>query len=248
MASGSYQPAKQRDSVDHVEAIQFVFENPNWIMNLVWVGLCMLVPLVGPLVLHGYQFAIIESLHLRPESKYPDFDFDKLGEYLLTGAWVFLATLVIGLIFGLFAGALAAIMVVGLAIAGAAGGEDGAGVAMMIIMPPAIIVGVVVYFGTLMMMVPLILRVGLTRSINEVLNFKFAWQFVKNTWAQILISGVIFVVAVAALELIGLLMFCVGVIFTVGLGMLMQAHLGMQLYEVHLARGGDAIPMEPQGK
>ena len=70
----------------------------------------------------------------------------------------------------------------------------------------------------------------------------------KNTWVQMFVSGIVFMCVVLVLEILGALMFCVGIFFTLGFAMLIQAHLGLQLYEVHLARGGEPIPIPPRSR
>lgn len=244
-------PSKYRDSVDHMQAINYVFENPNWLMNVLWVGLAILsggiIPIVGQLVIHGYQFAIIEALHLRPHETYPDFDFDNIGDYLMTGVWVFLVTLLLMLVTMPITMAVV-FMFFMLVIGGAAiGGEDAAGIAALISMPLFILFTVFFSIAINMFMIPFVLRAGLTKDFGQSFDFGFAMQFVKNTWLQMIITGIVFVFVFLILELLGFLLFCVGIFFTLAVGMLFQAHLGLQLYEVHLSRGGDPIPIKPSG-
>ena len=55
--------------MNYLLAYRFVFRSPNWLMNLVWGGLCFLVPIVGPMVMVGYLFELIEWLHRRREEE-----------------------------------------------------------------------------------------------------------------------------------------------------------------------------------
>src|SRR5260370_36545070 len=79
----------------YIYSYRFVFESANWLMNLLAAAVCMVVPVVGPMVLLGYTFEIIETLHRKKGAPYPDFDFNQLMKYLTRGVWPFLAGLVI---------------------------------------------------------------------------------------------------------------------------------------------------------
>jgi hypothetical protein len=73
-------------------------------------GLSMLVPIV----FSSYLFEVIDALQRDPEHKdYPDFDSNRLMEYLTRGDWPFLMQLVlsfnIGLPLGLIMGVLMAV-------------------------------------------------------------------------------------------------------------------------------------------
>ena len=57
----------QGPGMQYGRLLSFVFESPNWLMNLVWGALCTLLSslVVGQLVMHGYQAQImIGSVHL----------------------------------------------------------------------------------------------------------------------------------------------------------------------------------------
>ena len=58
-------------------------------------GLCYVV---GALLVHGYRFETIESLHTRPRERPSDFDFNKFTYYLLRGLWPFLVLLICQLV------------------------------------------------------------------------------------------------------------------------------------------------------
>src|ERR1700687_1905721 len=79
----------------YIYSYRFLFESPNWLMNLLAAAICLVVPVVGPMVFLGYVFEIIESLHRRKGSPYPDFDTKQLMKYLTRGLWPFLVRLVV---------------------------------------------------------------------------------------------------------------------------------------------------------
>src|SRR5579859_7900971 len=124
-------------------------------MNLVWGGLCFLVPIVGPMVMVGYLFEVIEWLHRRREEEklpwveptgvaaapegairtgpgasagsfelaapeqYPDFNVNRIQDYLMRGVWPFLVQLLIGLPVGMVLGLLPTFGVIGVMAAAA---------------------------------------------------------------------------------------------------------------------------------
>jgi hypothetical protein len=55
--------------VEYLLAYRFAFQSPNWFKNLLWGSLCFFVPIVGPMVLIGYLFEVIEWLHRRREEE-----------------------------------------------------------------------------------------------------------------------------------------------------------------------------------
>lgn len=242
-------PLPPSGMIEYMRSFHYVFENPNWITNLLFVGLCILstsvIPIVGQLVFTGYQFEIIEALHRRPGSQYPDFDMNRLLDYLLRGFWIFLVSLVIGLaLLPVFAG-LAILFVVLIGGAGAAAGDEGVGIAMIVGVPILVCVTMAIGIAVNMISVPFMLRAGLTQDFSSAFDFGFAKQFIRNTWKEMILCALFAIVAGMLLMIAGMAMLCIGVYFTMGVAILLQAHLIYQLYQLHLARGGDVIPIKP---
>src|SRR5262249_50719427 len=81
----------------YLEAYRFLFKSEKWLTNLLLCVVAAFVPIAGAMVILGYHFEIIEGMHLRGEKDDPDFDFTRLLNYLLRGAWVFLVQLILSL-------------------------------------------------------------------------------------------------------------------------------------------------------
>ncbi|MBP89742.1 MAG: hypothetical protein CMJ64_24060 [Planctomycetaceae bacterium] len=245
-----YSPAdtlmKPSGQMEYMRSIHYIFENPNWLQNILFTALCAFIPLIGPLVNYGYQFEIIETLHLRRGASYPDFDFNRFVDYLVRGLWVFLVAFVLGLATSAISFGVAVLVAVLVGGAGVAGGEEGVTIGMLIAMPLLIIGSLVFSILVQMFVVPCILRAGLTQDFGAAFDFGFAKQFVSNTWPQMIVTGLFSAATAIVLLMLGLAMMCVGIIFTMPIVVLLQAHLGFQLYEFHLARGGDHIPIQPR--
>src|SRR5688500_14632260 len=91
-------PFKPIDRIEYMRAYQYVFESPNWTMNIVWSFLCLisqlLIPVVGQLVMLGYKFEIVDGLLRTQGTRYPDFDANRFADYLGRSIWPFLVGLV----------------------------------------------------------------------------------------------------------------------------------------------------------
>lgn len=227
------------------EMFGYVFQNPNWLMNLLWCGLCILVagiiPIVPYLVLFGYQFEIIEALHRRRGTTYPDFDTNRLGEYLTRGIWPLLVAFIVGAVVGLLI--VMPIFMIGMIVVSALFANEQQIIGMLAMF--LLWAGMMVAMAALnFLMVPMILRAGLTQELGEAFNFGWIKHFVSLVWKEILLGGLFLVLGQMVATFVGLLLFCVGIYFTMALVMLAQAHFMWQLYELYLERGGEPIRLK----
>src|SRR5262245_14760668 len=115
-------------AIEYMRSYNYIFENPNWVMNVLWGFLCILstalIPILGQLVLMGYQYEVVESLFLARGTRYPDFDINRFADYLGRSIWPFLVSLIVGLVLAPVI-VILALLLMGLAGAlGAAAGED----------------------------------------------------------------------------------------------------------------------------
>src|SRR5690242_10219852 len=63
----------------YLRSYLFVFDSRNWVLNLLFISLCTFIPIIGPMVLAGYFFEVIESL-LRRGPRGRDGSFDDPSE------------------------------------------------------------------------------------------------------------------------------------------------------------------------
>src|SRR5947209_5698807 len=91
-------PFKPIDKIEHMRMFKYVFENPNWLMNILLAGLCMIIPIIGSLIVLGYQFEAVAVLLSTQGARYPDFTFNRFAEYLVRGLWPFLVQLIASLV------------------------------------------------------------------------------------------------------------------------------------------------------
>lgn len=238
-----------QNHLEYSRSISYVFENPNWLVNLLFVAICMLaagiIPILPQMVLLGYQFEIIEALLVRPSERYPDFNFNRLLHFLMRGLWPFLVALICSIVaipvvlmgIGIPLGIMGALI--------AAVGEDGAPIVVLVMLPLIICIALLTAFLINLVIIPMILRAGLAQDFGTAFNFAFIKDFARKMWKDMLLAGLFLIVVALAAEVLGILLCFVGIFFTIAVVQLAQAHIGMQLYRIYLSRGGEKIPLKP---
>jgi hypothetical protein len=236
--------------LQYLHSYSYVFESPNWFSNLALASVCMLIPVVGPIVISGYQYEIIDRLHRWPKNLYPDFDFNRFGEYLGRGVWKFLVNMISQMILvpvNLFViyGSMFAIMGIGMA---AAPNPNAAGpaiaIAAMIIVPLAIaaIMGAALLIRFFTM--PLVLKASLSGEAGGLVDFKFLGDFVRRTWREMLMEMLWMLVTTPIVAVAGYAMCLIGAVPAFVLIGMADAQTNWQLYEIYLARGGTPIEIK----
>jgi hypothetical protein len=237
-------PATPPRELQYMRAWSYVFENPQWGMNLLFGTIAIFIPVIGPMILNGYQLEIVEGLHRSGGARYPDFTFERFADYLVRGAWVFLVKLVAGLVMMpvFLAVYLGGFFV--MALAGSAVGEEQAGVVFAIGMPLLILAIIVISLPLAACMYPMILRAGLAQDFAAAFNFGWIKSFVSKIWKEMILGALFLAITGMAVSLIGMMLFCVGMYPAIVLAMMAQAYMYYQFYELFLQRGGEPIPLK----
>jgi hypothetical protein len=228
-----------RTEIDYGQAIQFVFQNPNWIANLVLAAVCYLpfacfgrVPYVGRLIQQfgiaiavGYGWEGSASLLATNGTRYADFDFNRITVYLSRSmGWLAVAIASYAVSMGIEFG-----------VVGFSGTPNEAQVmALLTSYGVVAIVGVVMNF----FMQPMMFRAGLTGNIADTFDFEWGWGFFQKMWLEMLISALLMIVVSIVAVVAGLLLLCIGVLLAPPFIQLVRGHLDYQLYELYLNRGG----------
>lgn len=223
--------------LEYLRMYSYIFDHPQWGMTVLFAVVCQFIPVIGNIVLVGYQFEIVEQLH-RGRPQYPEFNFDNFVAYLSRGIWPFLVTLVISLVLVpvmllLVGGSFLVASAVGL-------NED---LLPLVVMLPLVLLGVVLTFVLMLVACPMMLRAALSQQFAEGFNLRFVRDFVSKMWAEILLGTLFLMVTYTGLVAIGMLFCFVGIYPAITLLFLAQAHLYYQLYSIYLARGGEVIPL-----
>lgn len=241
-------PASQSGGVRYLYVYSYIFENPNWMMNILFGFLCFLssqiIPIIGQLLFLGYLFEVTESLHRYPGRTYPDFDLNKFGYYLQRSLWPFLVSLIFSL----------PIMLVVFVICGI---ELGIMIGSMNavdkdLAPLVFGIGFFFIFATFMALMtllyipvtPFFLRAGLAQDFGKAMNFGWALDFLKKVGLQLVLFQLFFMVTGVPLALLGYSCCFIGLFAVMALLFLANGSMYVQLYNLYLARGGEPIPLK----
>jgi hypothetical protein len=231
--------------MNYLRSYQFLFDSPKWLTNLLAGAVAMLVPIVGQMVFCGYQFEILERMHLRGEENYPDFDTDRLGHYLTRGIWPFLVDFVVRLIFGMLLIPVVIVMMVFLSV-GLADKNQAPGVVFAVFFCVIALASLVVHLVLPLVLVPVFLRAGLTQDFGAAFSLEFIKDFVGKVWLELVLVQLFFIVTAPILGFMGLLACFIGTYPAAALIGFAHAYLLHQLYELYLKRGGTEIPLKAE--
>src|SRR5689334_17593391 len=111
--------------------LSYIFDNRNWGLNLLWLFLCWLVaqilPIVPQIVSTGYQVEVLNGLLASQGARYPDFDLNRILDYLVRGLWAVMAGALVFIIWFFLFAAYVTCAVLGLVALANYGGEDWVG-------------------------------------------------------------------------------------------------------------------------
>ncbi len=232
-------------AMNYIESVTDFFKSPSWMMNLLLAGVCILIPIIGPMVILGWLITGFWGRQPTDFTAFPPFDFANFGKYLERGIWPFLVAFVAGIVIAplLWIAAIPAVLFSGLASNnhGTAGGCFAALVICMMV-----ILFAVVIIALKFLLVPLVIRATLTQDFAKAFDFQFAKQFLALTWKEIILSSLFAVVASLVLVCVGALVFCIGMYFASVVIYFCWVHLYSQIYALYLSRGGEPVPVSPK--
>ncbi len=234
---------------EYLRAYNYIFENPNWLMNVVWWSLCILVagflPVLPYLVVIGHMFEMIVSLHATRGTRYPDFDLNRFGEYLSRSIWPFLVGIIFFLpMFVLIYAGIALSVGVGIAAA-AAGGNDVGPVLGLLIGGCGFVVVFVFVLAVGLLATPMMLRAGLQENFAAGFDLGWAFDFVKKTWLEMILATLFVQLTGIVLSILGFMALCIGIYPASALMMMAHTYMQYQLYQLYLSRGGQPIAIKP---
>jgi hypothetical protein len=231
----------------YLESYRFLFRSPKWLTNLLLCVVAAFVPIAGAMVVFGYHFEIIETMHLRGDKDYPDFDFNRLLNYLLRGAWVFLVNMILSLpliviilpsylVFWL--GFMSSIQPHGAPL------DPGPATVCMIVGSIGMLLFFVAQILVHLVLVPMSLRAGLAQDFKAAFSWDFILDFVSKMWLDMILAALFIIATGVLVELVGLMACGVGMLPADALVGFAWTHLLYQLYQRYLQRGGTAIALQ----
>ncbi len=236
--------------LQYIHSYSFFFESPNWLVNLLLVTAAFFLPIVGPMVLSGYQIEIINALHRSPKSVYPDFDFGRFGEYLSRGIWKFLVDmlsqfLMMPVYFVLYVISLMLIFGLGAALAPSPNQAGPTmGIIAAIVVPCAMLIAMLVFIAIQVVTTPVVLKASLSGDAGALFDMRFTIDFLKRTWREMFLEMTWMFVTTPVVGMLGLLLFFIGIYPAMALVQMADAHTTWQLYEIYLAKGGEPITLK----
>lgn len=207
------------------------------------------IPIIGPIALQGWHAEIMQRLVRRDATPVPKLSFDDLMKLLSRGLPAFLVQLVMGgvigvlvsVVFGCVGGVMGGVVS---AMAQQGGDRDSMGLAMVALFALSMLVFFALMLPLGMMISGATLRAELTEDFSLALKLGEVWDFVKRTWKTQLVAGVVFAMLAWLIAFGGILLCFVGIYAMVPLLQLGALHLRYQMYQLHLSRGGAAIPVK----
>lgn len=234
-------PSEPAPRIRAFEAIQFPFQTPAWLSNLLIGFVFFVIPIAGPIALRGYSAEIHQRLVRRHPEPLPRLSFADLGHFLERGILAFVLELVLFL--PLF---FAIYLVVGIGVALLVVGAE-AGVNTGVLVGAGIGLGLFTIAG--MFFSALLYQAGATRvEITEDLGGSLRpaqlWDFMKRAGKPLAWAMVAFAFLATGLFFGGMLFFVVGMYPAVVAIQLASTHLRFQAYRVYLAEGGVPYPLK----
>jgi hypothetical protein len=235
--------------VNYTASVSDFFKSPKWMMNLLLGGVCVLIPIVGPMVVLGWLITGFWARQDENFETFPDFDFSNFGKYLERGLWPFLVAFVVSMVFSIVMVPLAwvlmipAMLVGGLSSGGEANTSSCLGFIAMILM---MLFFAVIIFAMMLVLVPLKVRASLTQDFAKSFDVGFVKRFVTLTWKEIVLSSLFVMITGTLFVCLGMIIFCVGMYFAIVLVYFSWTHLHKQLYTLYLSRGGERVPLSPK--
>ncbi len=233
-----------RSSVDYMEAVGDVFGNPNWFVNILLAGIAFLlaafIPVVGAMFALGYAGEIIGARAYQGTKSYPDFDLNRLGQYVTRGLWMALASFVASICL-MPLGIIAWLIMIALA---STENEILSVIGGVVYFVSILAVNLLTFFITC----PIVIRAGMLTDFVGAFDFGWIMDFIKKMWVEQLLGGILLYIFTMLFMLVGCLAFCVGYIPAAGAVMIMWALFITQLYQVYVHRGGQALPFKEAAK
>lgn len=235
--------------MNYTDSITDFFKSPKWMMNLLLGGVCVLIPIVGPMVVLGWLITGFWARQDQNFETFPEFDFSHFGKYLERGLWPFLVAFVVSMGFSILIVPLTWVLIIPTMLIGglSSGHEANAGTCVgAIAMILVLLVVAVMICALMMVLVPLKIRASLTQDFAKSFDLGFVKRFLALTWKEIVLSSLFVMVAGTLLICLGMVVFCVGMYFATVLVYFSWTHLHKQLYALYLSRGGEPIPFSPK--
>ncbi len=233
--------------MNYSASITDFFKSPKWGMNMLLGGVCMIIPVIGPLVLGGWHITCLWARGNESDPrKLPDFDFQFFAKYLERGLWPFLVSMVASMV---LVPVLLVLAFIPLLLAGFP--FEGSGRPLSVGFVPLIFMAMfgiylIFLFGFNLILTPLVLRSTILQTFAASFDFGFIKDFISKTWLEMTLA-MLFMLGVGLIVMILAVITCyIGGIFAAPVAIFAWHHLQKQIYRIYLNRGGEALAVSPK--
>ena len=223
-------------NVSALDALRFVFADPNWWKNALYGFLLQFIPLAGPVAINGWLAETHRRLVWHFEKPVPKFSFDDFGDYLQRGWVALVAQMAVSM-----ALLLPMMFVIGFAVALMQNvGRTQEPYFLLAVLLPVVPLSMLLPFAFLS-----ITTLGeLTERLGNALSPGQNFRYLSKIWAPALGATIVLVLLATALILAGLLACLVGVYLSIQVLQMASVHLRWQLYNESLRRGAGHVDVK----
>ena len=240
--------------MDYLKGYRVFRDDPDWgkktLTGMLLFLSTMMIPMLGQVVLVGWQALILRRAVKGEDTPLPRLDFDTqyLGKLLGIGFKGFIVRFVWSLPVIVLAGGFGVCAYAGViaaAVGGSAGGDDEAGMIAMacccggslVLMPLFVLASIPAAVAAM--------RAELTDDMNQGLRFGEVMQMTKAMFRPLFMGSLVLWVVGSLLGILGLLACYVGAFAVAVAGLAAQAHFVAQVYLAWLEQGGEPLPVGP---
>jgi hypothetical protein len=231
-------PPAPAPRVSVLAAFKYVFAGEAPLASSFVLSFLFLIPIVGPIVLHGCQAAIVQRLVRRDAGPMPRVRFADVSPLLARGGASFVAELIV-----MFGSIVPFLSVFVPTIFLTSGQRGELRPVLGIVLAAAMLVFFLFLFPAWNAVVT---RAALTENIGASLAWRATIAYVRRTWGTFLLAYLVFSLLSSGIILVGMLACGVGMYPAMVLCQLALAHLRWQIYESQRASGGAVIPLKEE--
>jgi hypothetical protein len=232
---------EKREDIHPLEAVKYLFQDPDWGHDLLIGSVYMLIPVVGPLCLMGWHCEMMQRLVRGHPKPIPKLELADLTHYLSRGVSPFVVSLVFSLPVSFAISMLVWILMAASVGAAQLGHQD----VMVIAIVVGTVVGLVAGFLMSIVIMAGVTRAELTEDAGGSLSPSAAFAYAGKTWWQIFANNLLYTLMSVPLALVGYCACFIGVLPVSVALMAGMVHLRFQIYRHYLYKGGAPIPVKP---
>ncbi len=228
-------------SISVTRALKSVFKSPNWLINVMWLCLALLLNsiVIGNIFIYGYGSQIIKARGGRPERGNPDIDSNNLGDLFMKGLWPFLTILVASLAISTVL-VLPLLVIFGVTVAVASQMGDAAPLLIVPVLLPLVVLFVI---ASNLLLLPFAIRSMVCQDFQTAFDFGWSRHFIGVMWKDAISSGIMLAIYSIGLGILGVLTCGIGMFPASAITIATGLNLMSQFYEAYLERGG--MPVAP---